>query len=239
MSAVQPVKPVADVAKSAAKPPEPAKLSAAEIARQVRRERARRLARNLTLWVGLPTLLAVVYYGFIAKPQYESVTTLVVRGSESDAALFATAFREYGLSQDMLTELDGAVQLSKHYQNSGDFLSGLPRGAGSETRYAFFRKQVDARYDAHSRVLSLHARAFSGKQAQALGQAIVERATRFVSELDATAVAPFIVAQKPSLPSEAKLPRRMYGIITVLLASLALFAIGSLLIAAVREHAQF
>jgi capsule polysaccharide export protein KpsE/RkpR len=43
----------------------------------------------------------------------------------------------------------------------------------------------------------------------------------------------------PSLPDQAAYPRRGYGILTVFFAALALFGIGKLLVAAVREHAQF
>ena len=42
----------------------------------------------------------------------------------------------------------------------------------------------------------------------------------------------------PSLPDEATYPRRLYNILTVFFLSVAAFAIGSLLIAALREHAR-
>lgn len=43
---------------------------------------------------------------------------------------------------------------------------------------------------------------------------------------------------QPSKPDEATHPRRIYGVFTVFAIALCLFAVGSLLIAAVREHAR-
>lgn len=42
----------------------------------------------------------------------------------------------------------------------------------------------------------------------------------------------------PSLPDEALYPQRVLGVLTVFLVSLAIFGIGSLLVAAVKEHAR-
>lgn len=239
MSAAEPAKPALSAAEFVAKAAEGERPTAAQVARQVRHERARNLARALLFWVGLPTLLAVVYYGFVARQQYESVSTLVLRGAEDQASLHATTFTEYALSREMLGELDRDVGFSKHYRDRGDALSRLAGNAGSETRYDFFRQKVDARYDAVSHVLTLRVRSFSGEAAQQFCAAILERASRFVQSVDDSTTQALIVVAKPSAPSEAKYPRRAYEIVTVFLASLAIFSIGSLLIAAVREHAQF
>ncbi len=239
MSAAEPAKPAISPAEFVVKPGETAKPSAAQIARQVRHERARSLALALVLWVGIPTILSVVYYGFVARQQYESVSTLVLRGAEADAAMHATTFTEYALSREMLAQLDNDLGFSAHYRDGGDPFSRLSPKAGSETRYEFFRQKVDARYDSASHVLTLRVRSFSGKSAQEFCAAILERASHFVASVDDATQQALIVVAKPSAPSEAKYPRRAYEIVTVFLASLAIFSIGSLLIAAVREHAQF
>ena len=239
MSTAEPVKPIISATEFVVKPGEAERPTAAQVARQVRHERARSLARALFLWVGLPTLLAIVYYGFVARQQYESVSTLVLRGAEADAAIHATTFTEYALSREMLSYLDREVSFSKHYREHGDFIARLGKKAGSETRHDYFLHKVDARYDHASHVLTLRVRSFSGKTAQQFCAAILQHASDFVQGVDHSTAHALVVVAKPSAPSEAKYPRRAYEIVTVFLASLALFAIGSLLIAAVREHAQF
>jgi len=216
----------------------PKATTAAEIARATRRERARKLTRNLAFWVGLPTLVAAIYFGFIARNEYESVSTLVFNGSSEVVDRDATILREYAMSRDMLRALDKSVSFSERYQQGGDLVSRLAPNAGSETRYAFFRRHVDAQYDSHSRVFTLRVRAFSGGRAQEFSRQILESGRIFLSRIRAQEES-FIVVSAPSAPNEATHPRRGYAILTALFASLALFGVGSLLIAAVREHGRF
>lgn len=211
--------------------------TAAEIASAARREKARKLTRSVLLWVGLPTLLATIYFGFIARSEYESVATLVFTKT-SEAERDATILREYALSRDMLSELDKTVSFSERYQRGGDFLSRLAPNAGSETRYAFFRRHVDAQYDSHSHVLTLKVRAFSGARAQQFARQVLTLGQSFVTRVRAQPPS-FLVVAAPSSPDEATHPRRIYSILTVFFGALALFGVGSLLIAAVREHGRF
>jgi hypothetical protein len=213
--------------------------SAAEVARLVRRERARRLFRALLIWVALPTVLGIVYYGFVAATQYESVATLVINGEQPRPEMAATLLREHVLSRDMLRTLEEQERFAEHYQKGGDFLSRLARDARSETRYAHFLKNVDARYEPQSHVFSVRVRAYSGQAAQRFVQGILREGEAFVLRSTGTDAEPFYVVAAPSLADEATYPRRVYSILTVFFAALALFAIGSLLVAAVREHAQF
>jgi capsule polysaccharide export protein KpsE/RkpR len=212
--------------------------SAADIARQVRTQRARRLMRMLALWVGLPTLAGILFYGFLARPEYESVATIVLTSSDSAADAQAVILREHMLSRDALAGLDHGVGFSEHYQQGGLF-SGLPKHAGSESRFAFFLSHVDARYEPHGRVFTVRVRAFSGADAQRFATAWMDQGMKFLGSAVATAPQRFVVAARPSRPNEAEYPRRARGMLTVFLSSLALFGIGSLLIAAIREHAQF
>jgi capsule polysaccharide export protein KpsE/RkpR len=220
----------------AAKPQGP---SAIEVARRIRRERARRLLRALVLWVVVPTLLGAIYYGFVAATQYESVATLVMSADAKNPQVAATILREHLLSRDMLRKLESHQQLREHYRQGGDAFSRLPAQARSETRYRFYRDHVDARYDAQTHVFTLTVRAFSGAAAQQFAKAMLQESRDFVMAMTHSQASPFVVVAQPSAPDEASYPRRGYSILTVFFASLALFAIGSLLIGAVREHAQF
>ena len=205
----------------------------------MRRERAQRLFRALALWVALPTLLGAIYYGFMATTQYESVATVVINSETEKPQVAATIMREHIVSRDMLRVLEQRQHASQHYQHSGDFIARLSPHARSETRYRYFRDHVDVRYDAQTRVFSLTVRAFSGEAARRFARVMLDESRDFVMATTHSKTPPFYVVAQPSSPDEATYPRRGYSIITVFFASLALFAIGSLLIAAVREHAQF
>jgi len=290
--------------------PAPA-ISGADAARALRKARARRLIAALFAWVGIPVLLASVYYGLIAQPQFVSIATLAVRGTEATA--HAAMLREYIASPEMLAVLDKRDHFTDHFEDARDPLVRLPRKAGSEARAASYRDQVKTDYDAQTGVLVLKVRALSGSAAERFAKTIVsecrglfvrieddvqarrlaeaeddlaqarerlltaERAlaaggpspagegalagdarvrqvTRDLAEREVDAAlsslskvrnsvrarqAPLVTISKPSLPTEPSYPRRLYGVMTVLFVSLGLFGVGSLLISAVREHAQF
>ncbi|HEX6242890.1 MAG TPA: hypothetical protein VFZ61_18380 [Polyangiales bacterium] len=207
-------------------------VSAVEVARAARKRKARRLLRNLSLWVGLPTLAGVIYFAFLASDQYESFATLSVPASQS------VVLREYMLSRDMLGALDTKVHFSEHYSSAHDPFAGLPVGAGSEDRYHGFQDKVDVRVE-QSGLLRLRVRAFSGESAQQFARSMLEQLGGFYAAQQMEAHGKLVVVAQPSRASQPTYPRRVYGMLTVLLVSLALFAIGSLLVAAAREHAQF
>ena len=96
-------------------------------AKHVRRARARRLLRRIAIWVGLPTLLAIGYYGIWATPQYESIAVFTVQSNKGSAGSLdglsallpgvsssprdAMLVREFALSRTMLTHLGASADL--------------------------------------------------------------------------------------------------------------------------------
>jgi capsule polysaccharide export protein KpsE/RkpR len=213
-------------------------MSAAEVARQMRHQRARRLARNLAIWVGLPTVLAVVYYGLLARNQYESTATVVLGGANPMHE--AVIMREYTLSRAMLRWMDKQHHYSEHFKSNGDFVASLGKKAGSQKRFRYFTDHVRVNYDPASQVLSLEARAFTPEAAQVFTSALLDHSVEFLRANMRNGEDPgLVIVSQPYAPSDSTQPRRVYGIISVFFASLALFGIGSLLIASVREHSQF
>lgn len=207
-------------------------VSAVEIARAARKRKARRLLRNLAIWVGLPTFAGIVYFAFLASSQYESFATLSVPTGQS------VVLREYMLSRDMLDALDTEVHFSEHYASAKDPFAGLPVGAGSEDRFHGFLDKVDVRVDGAG-LLRLRVRAFSGQEAQRFARQMVAQLAGFWAAQGLEAHGKLVVIAQPSRATQPTYPRRVYGMLTVCFVSLALFAIGSLLMAAAREHAQF
>lgn len=213
-------------------PGEASPLSAVEIARAARRRKAQRLFRNLAIWVGIPTLAGILYFGFLASDQYESFSTLSVPGAHN------VVLREFMLSRDMLAALESQAKFSEHYKGPHDPFAGLALHAGSEDRYQGFQDKVDVRIE-QSGLLRLRVRAFSGADAQHFARLVISELQSFWAQKQLDAAAKIVVVSQPSLASQPTYPRRFYGMLTVAFVSLALFAIGSLLVAAAREHAQF
>jgi capsule polysaccharide export protein KpsE/RkpR len=223
---------VAGAASGPASVPVPA-LSAVEIARAARARRARRLVRNLALWVGLPTLLGILYFGVLAIDQYESFSVLSVPADKSPM------LREYVLSRDMLGKLEQGAQFSQKFAGrGGDLFEELGRGAGTERRYRFFLHKVEVQVE-EAGIFRLKVRALSGADAAQFAQLMVAELGTFLASHSADPAAKLVVVSAPSRPNEPTYPHRLYGVITVALVSAALYAIGSLLVAAAREHAQF
>jgi capsular polysaccharide transport system permease protein len=221
---------------SEAKRAEEPVLSAADIAREVRRRRAGKLLRMVIGWVVVPTLLSAIYLYTVARDQYQSVATLIVHGNGASGVMV----REYMLSRDMLAKLEQRTHFSEHYAQHGDPLFGLSTEAGSETRYGAFRSSVVVRHDPSSGVITLVVRAFSPSVAHAFAKTMVDEATKFMGSLSGDAgAAQLTQVARPSQANESDYPRRGYGVLTAFFVSFALFVIGSLLIMAVREHAQF
>jgi capsular polysaccharide transport system permease protein len=157
------------------------------------------LRTRFLLFVGLPTLLALVYYAFLATDMYVSEARFSIRGAEGGSgpewlALFGHAggstttdayvVEEYIQSQDMLTVLDQNLSLRAHYQNrAADFISRLENEATSEEFLDYFRRVVQVGYDSASSIFTLKTRAYSPKMARDLGQAILAQSEQLVNQL--------------------------------------------------------
>lgn len=217
--------------------PAPVKLSAAELAELARRQRARKLVRRLAIWVAAPTVIAAIYLCFLARNQYESVSTLVVRNGNGGHIVM---LQEFMTSRDMLSKLEKAQHFAEHFKKQGDLIFGMSSLGGSETRYKVFRRFTSVSHDTATGVVTVTARAFDAKLAHDAVQLMVDEGSHFLASIDpAQTSSPVVVIARPSLPNESSYPRRAYGVLTAFFVSLAVFVIGALLIAAVREHAQF
>lgn len=172
----------------------------AATAKQLRRLRGRKLALRLVLGVGLPTLLASIYYGSLVQPRYESVTTFTIQSSDGAmggsalqllvASVPGTASRdvmlvqEYARSRDMLALLIRDHAWAEHYSDPDmDYFSRLPADASFEDQYDFYLEHIELEHDSTSGVLTLSVQAFSREKAQQLGQAILDASEQMVNEL--------------------------------------------------------
>jgi capsular polysaccharide transport system permease protein len=162
--------------------------------------RARRLATRLSLGVGLPTAIAAIYFGMIASPQYESITSFTIQsadapsgGSPLQALLMAvpgTSARDpmlveqYIESRDMVDLLIREHGLREHYANTErDWFARLANDATVDDVHEYYLDHIRVELDDHAGTVNLHVRAFTPEQAEAFGQAILDASERMVNQL--------------------------------------------------------
>lgn len=167
-----------------------------------KQQQQRRLLRMFLLWVGLPTLLAAIYYGLIASDLFESESRYTIHSSEMqlssglDALLSsgigvgsgsdrdALAVQAFILSRDVLGRLDHDLGFIAHYQSDQlDWLSRLAPDATFEDAYDYYGDIVDVFYDGASGVSTLTVKATAAKDAQRFAQAILGYAEEMVNGL--------------------------------------------------------
>lgn len=172
-------------------------------AQSVRRARSRRLAKQLGLFVLLPTSLAAAYFLGVASPQYESYSIFTVQSSELRPSLGvdgllaglatgtggghdALAVRDFILSRDMLTRLNKEQAFIEHYKDpKEDFVSRLAPDASFEKAYEYFGDKVFANYDQLSGSVTVHVRAFTADKAASIAAAILGYSEEMVNKLSA------------------------------------------------------
>ncbi|MEZ5541723.1 MAG: hypothetical protein R3F42_06740 [Pseudomonadota bacterium] len=165
----------------------------------LRKARVRRLQRLFRWWVGIPSLLAVLYYGLIASDYYQSeakysiqsvdrsttsgldslLGTLPGTGSDKDAM----TVRDYILSRDVLARLEREHGFIRHYQEAGDWFSKLSRDASFEDAFDYYLERVNVDFDMQSGISTLYVRALNAAQAAEFAGAILKYSEQLVNEL--------------------------------------------------------
>ncbi len=149
--------------------------------RALRKRRMRRLVLAMAVFVALPTLVAVILYGFVVRAQYESVAVFTVEsGVEADSAANKVAeerdlevARAHIHSRATLEQLVDKHGFREHFTGEGDWWSRLAADAGSEATFNYFRGQVLVKPES-KHTLAVHVFAFSPERARELAMAIVE-----------------------------------------------------------------
>jgi len=157
------------------------------------------------LTVVLPTLLAIIYYGLIASPQYVSQADFVVRGQTSQTpGLLAGILSSGGATggsedtyavQDYVMSRDAAQLLLKtqdlaHVFNvpEADALARFPNfysGRTFEHFYSYYKKHVKAELDTTTGLSTLSVRTFSAATSQRIARALLTAAEQLINEMNA------------------------------------------------------
>ena len=177
-----------------------------KIQRDIARRRRRRLAllvTRLAFFVGLPTVIAAVYFFVIATPMYATRSQFVIQQAEASAAgagglggLFSgtglatqqdsIAVQGYLLSRDAFLRLDRELGFADHFSAPGiDPLQRLEPGASREDAYDLYRKMVEIGYDPTEGVVKMEVIAAAPEVSAEFSAALIGYAEEQVDQLTA------------------------------------------------------
>ena len=162
--------------------------------------------RWFLLFVVLPTLLATIYYGFVASDVYVSQSRFVIKapGQKSMptgtlANLIQTSgfiggeqetkeVMDYIRSRDALADLQRQVNVRALYGESGaDFLSRFPRPFREDSfegLFKYYQTMVSASPDAESGMAVVEVRAFRPEDAQNINARLLQLSEQLVNRLN-------------------------------------------------------
>jgi len=130
------------------------------------------LLRSLLVVVGIPTLVATIYFGLFASDIYVSESRFAIRSAKAGASTTGLAailsspmvsgggqdtsvVADYTHSQDMLTRVREKLDIASHYSSSDvDKLSRLDKNATEEQLLEYFKEHVMLVRDSASDVLT-------------------------------------------------------------------------------------
>lgn len=155
--------------------------------------------------VAIPTLIAIIYYGFLASDIYISESKFVVRSPDKSTATglgvilksagFANAGDELYAAQSFATSRDALQALNRN----GEFKKAYSRPEISivdrfnpfglsgtfEQLYRYFQKKVSLQNDSASSITTLTVRAYTPEDAYKFNQQLLEMSEATVNRLNA------------------------------------------------------
>ena len=162
--------------------------------------------RWIALFVVLPTILAIIYYGLIASPIYVSQSSLVVKSPGQKApptVSLASIVQATGLSagqeqtkevlgyirsRNALNDLQKELRVRDMYEDRGaDFLSRFPRplrDPSFENLFKYYRSMVSADIDTENGLAMLEVRAFTPEDAYRINAKLLDLSEGLVNRLN-------------------------------------------------------
>ena len=154
--------------------------------------------------VVVPTLTALLYFGFIASDVYVSQSQFVVRSPDKPATSglgvllksvgFSNAGDEIFISQDFVKSRDALKSLNENgrveqaYGNAGislfDRFNPLGWNGSFEDLYRYYQGKVSVEHDATSSITTLTVRAFSPQDAKRMNAELLDLSEGLVNRLN-------------------------------------------------------
>ncbi|MCJ2188355.1 hypothetical protein [Novosphingobium beihaiensis] len=157
--------------------------------------------------VSLPTILAIVYFGFFASDVYISESRFVVRSpNKSEASNFGVLLKSVGYSssgeeiyaandylqsRDALRDIDRNGVVEKAYSSPRISLfnrfNPLGFDGSFEALYQYFSNKVSVRNETSTSITTLQVRAYTARDAKVFNEALLSRAEELVNHLNTRA----------------------------------------------------
>lgn len=179
------------------------------------KSRVRRKLFQFSFFVVLTTLVATVYYGWIASDRYTSIFQFTVEASHQtmptmlDGLLGGASGQtgketgllfEYIQSSAMLKELDQGLDLRSHYSEPEvDMLSRLDKNASSEAFLEYYRNLIDVDITTTPGVFTVSVQAFVPAYAQAIGENITSLSEILINQVNQKALNDSVAYSKDDL----------------------------------------
>lgn len=162
-----------------------------------------KLKKSLAFWIiGVPMLLAVLFYLFLAADRYVSEAKVTVRQAGDVAAADVSSIalmmagvntgsreetlylRDYIHSLDMLKHLDAKLNLRQAYESEKrDPIFRLYSGASQEWFHRYYRNRVEVVFDDLTALLTVRVQGFDPEFARQVNAEILAQSERFVNEI--------------------------------------------------------
>jgi len=177
-----------------------------QVVRRTRTQSMLHRHRWFLLFVGIPTLLTAIYYGFIASDVYVSQSSFVIKSpGQKNAPTLSLAnlvqtsglsggqeqtkeVIEYIRSRTALKDLQAQTNVRMKYSARGaDFLSRFPRPFHSNTfenLYRFYGSMVGADIDPESGMAVLQVKAFTAGDAYEMNARLLDLSEQLVNRLN-------------------------------------------------------
>lgn len=162
--------------------------------------------RWMALFVGLPTLLATIYYGLIATPVYVSHSSFVIKSPNqrptptlSLANIVQTSglslgteqtkeILQYLRSRNALEDLQARMNVRRFFSERGaDLFTRFPgplQNESFEDLYDYYRTMVGANLDNESNLAVLQVKAFTPEDAHAINNRLLDLSEVLVNRLN-------------------------------------------------------
>ena len=169
-----------------------------------RRRRSPVVLCTFLIVVALPVLLAGVYLFFVAADQYVAEFRFALRSAEPEPRVPTIFFQEspaptptlldsyivvqYLASRAAVDDLDATLDLRTMFSRpEADWLARLDLPVSVEELVKYWKKQIDAFFDATNGTIVVRARAFTRPDALSLAEGILAASERLVNELSTRA----------------------------------------------------
>ena len=167
-------------------------------------DRLKKVGPLFLFTVIIPTLLAIIYFGFIASDVYISESRFTVRSPEKSTptglgALFKSsgfssagdevyAAQDYVQSRDALMAVNRNNAFLRAYSapsiSAFDRFPGVLGSTSFEDLYKYYKKKVDVKYETSSSIVTLTMRAYTPQDARKFNEQLLEMAEATVNKLN-------------------------------------------------------